>query len=82
MLTARALFLTSRAEQARPGVVLVGVGAKSGEDQWDIDGEFVRRRELAGVIAGAAVEAEVREVDDVGSGLKVRRSSIAGKTAQ
>ncbi len=57
-----------RRESARPGVRGVGIRPRLGEHARDIDVEFMRRRELAIVVAGAAAMAEIGEVVEIAIG--------------
>src|SRR4051794_32492811 len=52
-------------EQAQARVLLVGLDAQGAEDMRDVEGVLVRRRVGAGVVAGAALEAEVCHVEEV-----------------
>ena len=52
-------------EHAGPGIVAVGLGAQLGERLQDVDGELVRRRVLARVIAALTAMAQVGEIRHV-----------------
>ena len=53
---------------ARPGIGGVGVGARDRQRLRDVDVEFVRRRELAVGVTGAAAVAEIGEIVQVAVG--------------
>ncbi len=55
-------------KRTRPGVALVCLQAKLRQDSWQIQRELVRRSVLAGVIAAAAIVAEVGEIAQIAAG--------------
>ncbi len=55
-------------KSARPGIGGVGVGARDRQRLRDVDVEFMRRRELAVGVAGAAAVAEIGEIIEVAVG--------------
>ena len=46
-------------------ILAIGLVTQLSHELWDIDAEFVRRRVGASVVAGATVEAEIAQMDDV-----------------
>ena len=73
--------LEQTGENSRPTKFAVSIRAQLGHELRDVHREFMGRRILAGVVTIAAIEAEVGEINQIAL-VKVRRISIAGKTAQ
>src|SRR5215469_4275522 len=61
----RAAIFERAREKSGPAPAPVGLAARLRENLWDIDRKFVRRRVHAGVIAGAAVVAQVRQIKHI-----------------
>ena len=60
-----AVVLVQAPERRRPGVVGIGLHAHPGHRLRHVDREFMRRRVLTGVQAGAAVVAQICQIIDV-----------------
>jgi hypothetical protein len=58
--------LEQAGEKRRPAILAVSVRAQLAQELRDVHGELMRRRVLASVVAVAAIEAEVGEIDEIG----------------